>query len=80
MRPKDIDAIAYRVAVILTHKLKDELASRELPEMVGVSEAAKILNISASRLRHIKDKFPHVKSEGKQGRILFIRSALLENY
>ena len=50
-------------------------------EMVGVKEAARILGISEGRMREIKDKFPHIKSGYyQQGRLLFVRSSLLENW
>ena len=49
--------------------------------MVGVKEAARILGISEGRMREIKDKFPHIKAGcHQQGRLLFVRSGLIENY
>ena len=50
-------------------------------EYVDTDEAARILGISANYLRQVKDKYPHMKSgSGKQGRILFKRDALLEQF
>ena len=77
LRQKDIDAIAYKVAKILKRELKDGF---EQPEMVSTAEAAKILNISTDRMRRIGHRFPRVKSDGQCGRVLYVRSALLENY
>lgn len=74
---KCMDAIAYKVAKILKHELKKEDA---VPELVSSAEAAKILNISKDRLRHIGHRFPRIKGEGRNGRVLYIRSKLLENY
>ena len=74
---KTIDAIAYKVAKILKHELKKE---EDLPEFVNSAEAARILNISQDRLRHIGHRFPRIKGEGRNGRVLYIRSKLVENY
>ena len=49
--------------------------------MVDSKEAARMLGISSNYLRSIKDRFPHVKvGDNKQGRILFRKADLLENY
>ena len=74
-----IDAIAYKAAKIVVSELKK---SEEAPvEMVPVSVAARILGISEDHMRRIKDKFPHIKNgNNKQGRILFVRDALLKEY
>lgn len=74
---KCMDAIAYKVAKILKCELKKE---SDLPELVSTAEAAKILNISQDRLRHIGHRFPRIKGEGRNGRLLYIRSKLMENY
>ena len=74
-----IDAIAYKAALIVVRKLKD--ADNSLPEMVTTKQAASILNITPGRMRQIADRFPHIKQgDNKQGKLLFIRKALLENY
>ena len=60
-----------------------ELKKCEEPqlEMVPVSVAARILGISEDHMRRIKDKFPHIKNgNNKQGRLLFVRDALLKEY
>ena len=75
LRQKDIDAIAYKVAKILKRELKDGF---EQPEMVSTAEAAKILNITPRHMRLIGERFPRIKGAG--GRLLYVRSALLENY
>ena len=68
-----IDAIAYKAA-------KKKCEEPQL-EMVPVSVAAKILGISEDHMRRIKDKFPHIKNgNNKQGRLLFVRDALLKEY
>lgn len=74
-----IDAIAYKAAKIVVSELKK---SEEAPvEMVPVSVAARILGISEDHMRRIKDKFPHIKNgNNKQGRLLFVRDALLKEY
>ena len=74
---KTIDAIAYKVAKILKRELKQ---ADELPEMVSTAEAAKILNIAPEYMRAIGSRFPRVKGEGRNGRVLYVRSALLQNY
>ena len=70
-----IDAIAYKAAKIVVSELKK--CEEPQLEMVPVSVAAKILGISED----IKDKFPHIKNgNNKQGRLLFVRDALLKEY
>ena len=72
-----IDAIAYKVAMILKRELKKE---DDVPEMVTTEEAAKILHVSKEYMRQIGHRFPRVKGEGRNGRVLYVRSALLQNY
>ncbi|MBP5713969.1 MAG: hypothetical protein IKH01_00280 [Prevotella sp.] len=75
-----IDRIAQKTALILFRKLKDK-ENDPIPETCTLTEAAKILHVSKDHMRRIKDRFPHVKAgDSKQGRILFVRSALLEAY
>lgn len=79
LNKKTIDAIAYKAALIVVRKLKDD--NNILPEMVTTKQAASILNITPGRMRQIADRFPHIKQgDNKQGKLLFIRKALLENY
>ncbi len=79
---RTIDAIAYRTAVIVMQKLKKaQKESQNLPKMVSTREAAAILGITPGRMRQIAERFPHIKQgEHKQGKLLFVRDALLENY
>lgn len=79
LSPQTIDAIAQRAALIIVRKLKKHI--EQPPEMVTTSEAAQILGISTDRMRKIADRFPHIKQgDSKQGKLLFLRKALLENY
>jgi len=74
----DINAIAYQVATILAKRIKQQ---NEQPEMVTTAEAASILRISPQRMRQIADRYPHIKQgENKQGKLLFVRKSLIENY
>ena len=78
---KDIDAIAYKAAVIVAQRLKKVIKEERPPKMVSTKEAAKILGITPCRMRQIADRFPHVKQgENKQGKLLFVRDGLLKNY
>ena len=71
--------LASKVAYLVYNKLQKDMAKE--PEMVSTEEAAKILSISTDRLRRIKDRFPHIKvGDSKQGKLLFVRSSLLESY
>lgn len=77
--PKTVDNIAYKAAKIVIN----ELRKKEQPEqdLVSVREAARMLGVSEDYLRRIKDRFPHVKSgDSKQGRILFVKNALIPSY
>ena len=66
-----IQAIAKEVAKLLRRERMDE--------MVTTEEAAAILGITPSRMRQIKDKFPHAKKGASmQGRLLFRKADLLE--
>lgn len=74
-----LDDVSKKVAFLVGKNLAKVM--KEQPEMVSTQEAARILGISADRLRHIKDRFPHTKGGGsEQGRLLFVRDALLEKY
>lgn len=72
-----LNDVARKVAALVGKNLEEQAP----PEMVTTEEAARILHITPGRLRHIKNRFPHVKAGGaKQGKLLFKRDALLENY
>lgn len=76
---KTIDAIARKSAKYVVKELKKDNSGEK--EMVTAAEAARILGISQSYLRAIKDKFRYVKGGGsKMGRILFEKDSLIENY
>lgn len=75
-----IDRIAHKTAMIVLNKMK-AAESDPLPETVTLTEAANILHITKDHMRRIKDRFPHIKAgDSKQGRLLFLRSSLLEAY
>lgn len=75
---RDLDAIVHKLSVVLVKKLKDELAKDRVPEMVTTAEAAKILGITACRMRQIAHKYPHIKrGEGKSAGLLFKRDSLI---
>lgn len=79
---KDIDAIANKVAKSVVRLLeKSNAENGKNPVMVSTKEAAAILNISPGRMRQIAGRFPHVKQgNSKQGKFLFVKDALIENY
>lgn len=74
-----VDDLARKVANLVGRRVIDLM--KENPDMVTTDEAAKILGITPSYLRRIKDRFPHVKSgDNKQGKLLFVRNALVKEY
>lgn len=74
---KIIDAIAHKVAVIVSKRLKESM-NEKMPEMVSTREAAQILRVSEYTMRRNKDKYPHIKKgEGGSSGILFVREGLL---
>ena len=78
-RAQLIDDIANAVIKKLSNKKK--LANEEQDEWVTTKEAAELLHVSDRYLRHIKDRFPHVKSgENGQGCLRFLKKGLLSNY
>ena len=79
---KDIDAIAYKAATIVVRLLqKSKVNDGKAPTMVSTKEAAAILHISPGRMRQIAGRFPHVKQgNSRQGKLLFVKDALIENY
>jgi len=76
---KQMEQIAAKTANIILRKMKED---KEPPtEMVSAKEAAHILGIFESHMRRIKDNYPHIKNgSNSQGRLLFVRDALLKNY
>ena len=80
MNKEEISVLAALVADQVVKKLKgaDNLAETEY---VDTEEAARILGVSANYLRQVKDRYPHMKAgDRKQGRILFKRDALLNEF
>lgn len=76
---KTIESIARKTAKIVVNELKNDSKSQN--EMVSAEEAARILGISTSYLRNIKDRFRYVKSGGSSmGRLLFEKESLMEGY
>lgn len=74
-----VDDVARKVAYLVQKNMAKELAKE--PEMVSTDEAAAILGITPDWLRRIKDRFPHIKAgDQKQGKLLFVRDALLKEY
>lgn len=72
---KAIDAIAYKVALIVEKRLRQK---EVLPEMVTTAEAARILKISPRTMRAKADQYPHIKTgDNKQSKLLFERAALI---
>lgn len=73
---KSIEQLADRLALLL----KGEDIKPQC-EFLTTKEVAGMLKISADRVRKLKDKFPHVKSGGKdQGKLLFLKSAIMDNF
>lgn len=67
----------------LCRKIVKELRKQQedTPEMVTTTEAARILGVTPQTMRRNQHKYPHVKGgENKQGKLLFVRDALLKNY
>ena len=76
---KTINTIASKTATIVIGKLRKDNTTEK--DMVTSAEAARILGISQSYLRTIKDNFRYVKGSGKKsGRILFEKDSLIEGY
>ncbi len=74
-----LNDLSKKVAYLVWQRIQDSM--KKEPEMVSTEEAARILSISPDRLRRIKDRFPHTKAgDNKQGKLLFVRSALLTEY
>ena len=77
---EEISVIAAMVADQVVKKLKG-VGNLAETEYVDTEEAARILGVSANYLRQVKDRYPHMKAgDRKQGRILFKRDALLNEF
>ena len=75
----DIEAIARRVVELLMEQ-KDVPIVKDEDEWVSAEEAAKILNLSRSRIYQIKNHLTHRKGNTPQSRVLFNKSRLREDY
>lgn len=72
---RQIDAIAYKCALIIAKKLKE---TEVIPEMVTTSEAARILKVTPATMRRIADRYPHIKQgDSKQSKLLFYSKNLV---
>lgn len=82
MNKKEIRTMAEMTAEIVLERLKQKNGTAgENEEFVDSNEAARILGLSPTYLRSIKDRFPHKKvGNNNQGRILFKKSSLITNY
>ena len=79
---RSIERIAQRVANILSKGGAKETEPKVSEgQYISTREAASMLRISSDRMRHLKDKFPHIKAgDNEQGKLLFLKSAILEYY
>lgn len=82
LNKEDRDYIVQQLRLALRKDLKAMLADNSQPDLVSTSEAAAILRIQPNTLRKIvcqdPQRYPHIKrGEGRNGRLLFDRSALL---
>jgi len=78
-----IQATAQRTATMVVEQLKGivRIPGEEDEEYVDSKTAAKILGVTPNYLRAIKNNFQHKKvGSSTQGKILFLRSGLLQSY
>ena len=75
----DIEAIAKRVVELLLEQ-KDVPFANDEDDWISAEEAAKILNISRSRVYQIKNHLTHRKGNTPQSRVFFKKSRLREDY
>jgi hypothetical protein len=76
---RQVDEIVHKLHILLRRDMKEFSEQQQLPEMVTTAEAAKILGISADRMRKVADRYPHIKKgDNKQGQLLFVRKSLLQ--
>ena len=74
------EMVAQKTADIVMERLNGSAAAKE-EEYVDSREAARILDVTPNYLRTMKHKFPHKKvGNHSQGRVLFLKSGLLEHY
>lgn len=76
-----LEDVSRKIAFLVEKRLGERLKEQQQKELVTTEEAARILGITADRLRHIKDRFPHVKGgDNRQGKLLFVRDSLITSY
>ena len=78
-----IEQIARETAKIVIRKLREDKQSDEQTprRMVTLAEAARILGVSQTHVRRIKNMLTHTKvGNHQQGRLLFDASRLLDDY
>ena len=72
---KQIEQIASRTATILYGRLKNDLENQK--ELVSVKEAARILGVTTTHMRNIKDDYTYIRrGKNQKGNIFFIRESL----
>lgn len=80
MKRTEMIELASMVADEVVKKLKNVRTVSET-EYVDTEEAARILGMKPNYLRQVKDRYPHIKAgESKQGRIMFRRDTLLNQF
>ena len=82
MSEKEIKKVCEVYTSMLLERIPEVLqnSGSTSDKYVNCNEAARILGISTVRFRARKDEFPHIKGDGPQGRLLFLKSALLSTY
>lgn len=81
MTRKEIELLCERAAEKAVEKYRSAIGIKaDVGEYVTTKEAARILGLTETYFRTIKDRFPHRKGEGPTGRLLFLKSALLPTY
>ena len=80
MKKNEMMELAAMVADEVVKKIKNVRSLSET-EYVDTEEAARILGMKPNYLRQVKDRYPHIKAgDTKQGRILFRRDSLLNQF
>lgn len=80
MKRTEMIELASMVADEVVKKLKNVRTVSET-EYVDTEEAARILGMKPNYLRQVKDRYPYIKAgESKQGRIMFRRDTLLNQF
>lgn len=82
MKKDELNEIVERIANRVIDKVLNAIGkSAEEPEYITSAQAARILGISDSYLRVIKDRFTTKKiGNNRQGRVLFRKDTLLKEY